>query len=81
MPRPQFRLRSLLILTAIVAVWCWVGPPAWERIQPMFFPPETPVPKTSIRFDFKQATSGVHLTREQEEDLRIKQFIESLSNE
>jgi hypothetical protein len=25
--RPQFRLRSLLILTAIVAVGCWVGAP------------------------------------------------------
>jgi len=25
MPRPQFRLRSLFILTAIVAVGCWVA--------------------------------------------------------
>jgi hypothetical protein len=24
---PQFRLRSLFIVTAIVAVGCWVGPP------------------------------------------------------
>jgi predicted PurR-regulated permease PerM len=27
MPRPQFSLRSLFILTAIVAVGCLVGPP------------------------------------------------------
>jgi hypothetical protein len=32
MPR-QFRLRSLFILTAIVAVECWVGPPALERYR------------------------------------------------
>jgi len=25
MPRPQFRLRSLFILTAIVAAWCVAG--------------------------------------------------------
>ncbi len=25
MPRPQFRLRSLFILTAIVAAGCWLG--------------------------------------------------------
>jgi hypothetical protein len=33
MPRPQFRLRSLFILTAIVAVGCWVGPPIAREIR------------------------------------------------
>jgi hypothetical protein len=33
MPRPQFRLRSLFILTAIVAVACLVGLWAIERYQ------------------------------------------------
>jgi hypothetical protein len=32
MPRPQFRLRSLFILTAIVAVGCLVGPPIMRPI-------------------------------------------------
>jgi hypothetical protein len=27
MPRPQFRLRSLFVLTALAAVGCLVGPP------------------------------------------------------
>jgi O-antigen/teichoic acid export membrane protein len=27
MPRPQFSLRSLFVLTALVAVACWVGAP------------------------------------------------------
>jgi hypothetical protein len=31
---PQFRLRSLFILTAIVAVGCLVGPPAWHHVEP-----------------------------------------------
>jgi hypothetical protein len=31
MPHPQFRLRSLFILTAIVAVGCWGGRWATER--------------------------------------------------
>ncbi|HVC97532.1 MAG TPA: hypothetical protein VND64_27870 [Pirellulales bacterium] len=31
MPRAQFRLRSLFILTAIVAVGCWAGPPIWAK--------------------------------------------------
>jgi hypothetical protein len=32
MPRPQFRLRSLFILTAVVAVGCLVGAPVvWEH--------------------------------------------------
>jgi hypothetical protein len=35
MSRPQFRLRSLFIVTAIVAVGCWVGLPAWEKLRPM----------------------------------------------
>jgi hypothetical protein len=39
---PQFRLRSLFLLTALVAVGCWVGPPAWHRIQPVFFAPPPP---------------------------------------
>ena len=33
MPRPQFRLRSLFILTAIVAVGCLVGPWGMARYQ------------------------------------------------
>jgi hypothetical protein len=37
MPRPQFRLRSLFILTAIVAVGVWLGPlmmfsEFWDRL-------------------------------------------------
>jgi len=83
MPRPQFRLRSLFILTAIVAVGCLVGPPAWERIRPMLFPPAPPVPKkTGIRFGFEQATSGVppH-TSEELRKLRLKQFGEPLPTE
>ncbi len=32
MPRPQFRLRSLFILTAIVAGWSLVG--RWSRLLP-----------------------------------------------
>jgi hypothetical protein len=31
--RPQFRLRSLFILTAIVAVGCLVGPPIVREIR------------------------------------------------
>jgi len=31
--RPQFRLRSLFILTAIVAVGCLVGPPIVREVQ------------------------------------------------
>ncbi len=42
MRRPQFRLRSLFILTALVAVGCLVGPPAWGRLQVVLFPPPTP---------------------------------------
>jgi hypothetical protein len=34
MPHLQFRLRSLFILTAIVAVGCLVGPPAWRVLPP-----------------------------------------------
>ena len=34
--RPQFSLRSLFIVTAIVAVVCWVGPPAWRWIRPPY---------------------------------------------
>jgi hypothetical protein len=33
MPRPQFRLRSLFILTAMVAVGCWVGPPTVREVR------------------------------------------------
>ncbi|HVC97923.1 MAG TPA: hypothetical protein VND64_29905 [Pirellulales bacterium] len=35
MPRPQFRLRSLFILTAIVAVGCLVGPIVWRLLPPV----------------------------------------------
>ncbi|HVC96200.1 MAG TPA: hypothetical protein VND64_21130 [Pirellulales bacterium] len=31
--RPQFRLRSLFILTAFVAVGCLVGPPVVREVQ------------------------------------------------
>jgi len=34
MPRPQFRLRSLFIVTAIVAVRCLVGPPLRATFWP-----------------------------------------------
>jgi hypothetical protein len=33
MPRPQFRLRCLFMLTAIVAVGCLVGPPIIETVR------------------------------------------------
>ena len=33
MHRPQFRLRSLFILTAIVAVGCLVGPPIVRKVR------------------------------------------------
>ncbi len=38
-PRPQFRLRSLFILTAIVAVGCLVGPPIVREVRARWFPP------------------------------------------
>jgi len=74
-PRPQFRLRSLFIVTAIVAVGCWVGPPIWQQVGPMIFPPApSPTPKTSFvpTNPFAQARTGVQI-----EDLRAvgeKQF-------
>ncbi len=42
MPRPrfQYRLSSLFILTAVVAVGCLVGPPAWSWAKATFFPSE-----------------------------------------
>ena len=36
----QFRLRSLFHLTTLVAVVCLVGPPAWEKMLPILFPPK-----------------------------------------
>jgi hypothetical protein len=36
MPRPQFRLRSLFLLTALVAVGCWVGTRAMQFISDVF---------------------------------------------
>jgi hypothetical protein len=38
MPRPQFRLRSLFILTTIVAVACWAGPPIVREVRARFCP-------------------------------------------
>jgi hypothetical protein len=40
MPRPQFRLKSLFALTAIVAVGCLVGPPIVRGVRARFWPPE-----------------------------------------
>jgi len=40
MPRPQFRLRSLFILTAIVDVGCLVGPPIVREVRARFWPPK-----------------------------------------
>jgi hypothetical protein len=37
MPRLQFRLRSLFILTAIVAVGCLVGPPIVREVRTRFW--------------------------------------------
>ena len=42
MSRPQFRLRSLFILTAIVAVGCLVGPPIIREVRETFWPPKRP---------------------------------------
>jgi hypothetical protein len=42
MPRPQFRLRSLFMLTALVAVGCLVGPPIVREVRARFWPPEPP---------------------------------------
>jgi hypothetical protein len=39
--RPQFRLRSLFILTAIVAVACIVGPPIFTALYDYVYPPKT----------------------------------------
>jgi len=39
MPR-QFRLRSLFILTAIVAVGCLVGPPIVCEVAIVLYPPD-----------------------------------------
>jgi hypothetical protein len=36
----QFRLRSLFILTAIVAVACLVGPPIVREVRERFWPPK-----------------------------------------
>jgi hypothetical protein len=38
LPRPQFRLRSLFILTAIVAVLCLVGPPIVREVRARLWP-------------------------------------------
>jgi len=38
MPRPQFSLRSLFILTTIVAVGCLVGPPIVREVRWYFGP-------------------------------------------
>jgi hypothetical protein len=38
MPRPQFRLRSLFLLTAIVAAGCLVGPPIVRELRARFRP-------------------------------------------
>jgi len=61
MPRPQFRLRSLFILTAIVAVACVVGPPTWTRFRRAFF---QPIPQFPIVTRGK-GPSGVIWTRRQ----------------
>jgi len=38
MCRPQFRLRSLFILTAVVAVGCMVGPPIVREVREWLWP-------------------------------------------
>jgi hypothetical protein len=43
MPRPQFRLRSLFILTAIVAVGCLVGPPIVREVRDWLKPKEVDI--------------------------------------
>jgi hypothetical protein len=40
---PQFRLRSMFILTAVVAVGCLVGPPIVREVRDRFWPSK---PKT-----------------------------------
>jgi hypothetical protein len=47
-PRLQFRLRSLFVVTFVVAIGCLVGPPAWSWAQAKWFQRETPGPQ-SIR--------------------------------
>jgi hypothetical protein len=44
MPCPQFRLRSLFLLTALVAVGCLVGPPIVHEVRAILGPPEPTVP-------------------------------------
>jgi hypothetical protein len=34
MPRPQFTLKTMLWLTALVGVGCVVGPPVWSKLFP-----------------------------------------------
>jgi hypothetical protein len=38
MPRPQFSLRSLFVITAVVAVACWVGPPIVRKTCARLWP-------------------------------------------
>jgi hypothetical protein len=39
----QFRLRSLFILTALVAVGCLVGPPIVREVRVRFWPPDVEI--------------------------------------
>jgi hypothetical protein len=39
MPRPQFRLPTLFIFTAVVAVGCLVGPPIIQEVRDRFRAP------------------------------------------
>jgi hypothetical protein len=52
----QFRLRSLFYLTAVAAVFSFVGPSAWARLRPILFPdpplPPTPSLKAVVDRDF-----------------------------
>jgi hypothetical protein len=53
MPRPQFSLRSLFVLTAIVAVGCWASPPIVREVRARWFPPK-PLPG-----DLAAMTAGI----------------------
>ena len=62
MPRPQFRLRSLFILTAIVAVGCLVVTPLVREVQVWLRPKAAfirPMPKPSLFVEQREQFNGM----------------------
>ena len=59
MRRPQFRLRSLFILTAIVAVGCLVAAPVAREVLAMYFA-STPPNQLQDHWEFSVRISRFH---------------------